>query len=284
MAARVLLQRVSPLDTPILASNVQSVKLKANSSVSSQRSLAPLATLALGGMALVPATVLAEAPAANRKPIYDDWDAPSPAAPAPRLPSTQPDSSAVPKPLPPSESEPREHTPRGPTPTDRLAVQIGRARMFLYRCAVTAEDKVNETMDSAFHLEQSFTNTLASLAPPRESGERLMPGAVYVLVAAMAGSIMTRNRIILLRASAPLALGVGAAWTVLPITMRNVSDLAWTYEQRFPAVADSHLKVREGLQRGVSFAKVHSRLGVRYVDEKVTDAREIVEGWVKQGK
>ncbi len=59
-------------------------------------------------------------------------------------------------------------------------------------------------MDKAFALEQSFTSTVASLAPPaRESGERLMPGLIYVLVAAMAGSIVTRNRNILLRSSVP---------------------------------------------------------------------------------
>ena len=263
-----------------------------------------MATLALGGMALVPATVLAEAPADKvrslllllrmlapgehaltvwqRKPIYDDVDVPSaesaPATPAKSLlPSLQ---LAAPS----DDSEPVAPKHRGPSPTDRLAVQVGRARLFLYKFAVAAEDKVNETMDSAFHLEQSFTSSIAALAPPRESGEKLMPGAIYVLVAAMAGSIITRNRNILLRATMPLALGIGAGWTVLPVTMRNVSDLAWKYEQRFPAVAESHIKLREGIQKGVSFAKVHKDVGVRYVDEKVTDAREAVEGWVKQGK
>lgn len=111
-----------------------------------------------------------------------------------------------------------------------------------------------------------------------------MPGAIYVLVASMAGSIISRNRNILLRAATPLALGIGAGWIVLPVTMRNVSDLTWRYEQRLPAVAETHLKIRESLKKSASFAKVHGDLGVRYVDDKVTDAREAVEGWVKQGK
>ncbi|OAA50084.1 Apolipoprotein O [Beauveria brongniartii RCEF 3172] len=247
-----------------------------------------LAAAALGGVALTPATAFAEAPAVDkRKPIYDDFEA----LPAP--PST-PRSS-------PLTTEPKRETsrarddddddelpvivkPRGPTPTDQLAVQIGKARLALYRTAVVAEDKVNEAMDCAFGLEQSFTRTLASLAPSRESGEKLMPGAIYVLVAAMAGSIVTRNRNVLLRATLPLAFGVGAGWAVLPVTMRNVADLAWTYEQRVPAVRDAHLQLREGLEKTASFARVHARLGVRLVDEKVTDAREIVEGWVRQGK
>jgi organizing structure protein 2 len=165
-----------------------------------------------------------------------------------------------------------------------LAVHIGRGRLALYKYAVAAENKVNETMDSAFNLEQSFTSTIASLAPSRESGEQLMPGTIYVLVAAMAGSIITRNRSIVLRASLPLALGIGAGWTVLPITMRNISDLTWKYEQRFPVVAESHIRLRKSLLNSVSFAKAHSNLGVRYVDEKVTDAREAVEGWVQKGK
>ncbi|KYK58268.1 mitochondrial protein [Drechmeria coniospora] len=251
----------------------------ASSVLLKQRSLASLATVALAGIALAPATVLAEAPTDRRRPIYDDVDLSSSPAPVSGVPS-----DAMLPPPPPTRTDDEMPKQRGPTPTERLAVHIGKARLILYKFAVSAEDKVNETMDSAFHLEQSFTNTIASLAPPRQSGERLMPGAVYVLVAAMAGSIITRKRNILLRATLPLALGIGAGWTVLPITMRNISDLAWTYEQRFPVLAESHVRIREGLKRGVSFAKVHKEVGARYVDEKVTDAREIVESWVKQGK
>lgn len=243
----------------------------------SRRSLAPLASVALGGIALAPATVFAEGPAdLKRKPIYDDVEIPS-SNPAPATPS--PADILVPR-----QPVREEVTPKSPTPTDRLAVHVGKARLALYEYAASAENKVNETMDKAFNLEQSFTSTIASLAPPRESGEQLMPGTIYVLVAAMAGSIITRNRSIVLRATVPLALGIGAGWTVLPITMRNISDLTWKYEQRFPVVAESHIRLRESLSQGVSFAKVHTKLGARYVDDKVTDARETVEGWVQKGK
>ncbi|RDA95913.1 hypothetical protein CP533_5908 [Ophiocordyceps camponoti-saundersi (nom. inval.)] len=255
-----------------------------------RRSTAPLAALALASLALTPATAMAESPAElptdKRKPIYDDvYLSTTSGSSGSLLPATK----ALP--LAPTQApqqqklvEDGEVRSTRPTPTDRLAVQIGRARVFLHRYAVAVEDRINTTMDSAFHLEQSFTDTVASLAPPRGSGERLMPGAIYVLVAAMAGTIMTRNRNFILRASVPLALGIGAGWAVLPLTMRNVSDLSWRYEQRFPAVADAHVKLREGIQDGIRLAKAHSEQGVRYVDNKVTDAREAVEGWVKQGK
>lgn len=209
--------------------------------------------------------------------MYDDLDLPA-ATPAPITP---PKTATPIVDDAPSSSE---HKPRGPSPTDRLAVQIGNARLFLYRYAVNAEDAVNSAMDSVFDLEQSFTQTIASLAPAAETGEKLMPGAIYVLVSAMAGSILTRNRNILLRSTVPLALGIGASWAVLPVTSRNVADLAWEYEKRVPVIAESHIRLRESIEKSVSFARVHGQVGVQYVDEKVTDAREAVEGWVKQGK
>lgn len=172
----------------------------------------------------------------------------------------------------------------GPTPTDRLAQQIRNARLFLYRQCCGAEDAVNRTMTRAFHLEKSFTDTVASLAPPAESGEKLMPGLVYVLVAAMAGSIVTRRSNILFRATVPTAFGVAMGWTAIPVTMTNVSDLAWKYEQRFPAVAEGHIRTREAWKNSISFARAHAQLGRQMVDDKVRSARETVEDWVSKGK
>lgn len=173
---------------------------------------------------------------------------------------------------------------RGPTPTDRLAGQIRRARLFLYHQARAAEDGVNQAADRVFGLERSFTETLASLAPSRESGERLMPGSVYVLVAAMAGSIVTRRSNILLRATVPLAFGIGAGWSLLPVTMRNCSDLLWHYELRVPVVAQAHLQTRAAIERSVYFAKLHAEVSRNYADDKVHAVRETVEDWVKKGK
>ena len=214
----------------------------------------------------------------SRKPIYDDADSLPP-----------PNSAILPSILQPTPSSPPsvetdEPKRRGPTPTDRLASQVRRARLFLYRQASTAEDGVNRTMDRVFALEKSFTSTVAGLAPPRESGERVMPGLIYVLVAAMAGSILTRRSNILLRATVPVALGIGAANVVLPLTARNVGDLAWRYEQRVPALAGAHLRTREALEKGWSFARTHTQVGKRIADEKVAAARESVEDWVKKGK
>ncbi|KAG9237604.1 mitochondrial protein-like protein [Amylocarpus encephaloides] len=228
------------------------------------------------GVALFPKTTLhAESPKVpeSRKPIYDDYED-IPAAPSKINPP--PTGSMIPSPTPSKSSS--------PTPTDRLAVQIGKTRMFIYAHVLAAENKVNQVMDSALNLESSFTSTIASLAPSPKSGEKLMPGSIYVLVAAMTGSIISRNRNIVLRVALPLAVGVGAGWVVLPVTMRNISDLVWKYEQRFPVVADSHIRTREGVEKAWRMARIHTQQAVNIVDDKVTAGREAAEGWVKKGK
>ncbi|TGJ85063.1 hypothetical protein E0Z10_g3677 [Xylaria hypoxylon] len=257
-----------------------------------QRVAAPFMAATLVGGALFPSVALAEAPPQQaqdhfplrKKPIYDNFEQtplPKSATPVPSPTSDTIPASSKPFPVPEDE---QQVASRSPTPTDRLATQIGKARLFLYKQAVSAEDGVNAAVDRAFNLERSFTSTIASLAPSRESGEQLMPGLVYVLVASMAGSIMSRNRNILLRASLPLALGISAGWVVIPVTMGNVSDLLWTYERRFPTVADTHLRTRNGIQRAWYMTRVHAELGKSYVEDKVSDARDVVEDWVKKGK
>jgi len=79
-------------------------------------------------------------------------------------------------------------------------------------------------------------------------------------------------------------VGIGAGWVVLPITMRNVSDLLWKYEQKFPAVADGHLRTRAGIEKAWHMARVHTQQAVNIVDDKVTGARQTAEDWVKKGK
>lgn len=139
-------------------------------------------------------------------------------------------------------------------------------------------------MTHALHLESSFTSTIASLTPAPESHEHLFPDGLYVLVATMAGSIVTRNRNILLRASVPLAVGIGAGWIVLPYTMRNVGDLGWSFEERVPVVAENHVRVRAAVKEGWRQAKMRGEMVGQWTDERVGDGREAVEGWVRKGR
>ena len=200
----------------------------------------------------------------HRKPIYDE--------PPDNLPPNHTSSSSIP-------SEPAK-----PTPTDRLAEQIRHARLYLHGHAASLEDHTNGLLSRAFSLEHSFTSTVASLAPPKSSNERLMPGAIYVLIAAMGSSILVRNRNFLVRWTVPFAVGIGTAWAVIPITSRNVGDLVWKYEERFPVVADTHTRVSEGVKNFVQTGVAHSKMGAAMLEGKVGDVRKSIEDWVSKGK
>ncbi|CAO2656130.1 Nn.00g049330.m01.CDS01 [Neocucurbitaria sp. VM-36] len=236
-----------------------------------QRAVVPAMAALSAAAIFAPGTVHAEerpADIINRKPIYDEMPLDTT---APTLPEASNPSSA------PSESY-------RPTPTDRLAVQIGRARMALYQQAVRGEQAVDNALTETLRLEHSFTSTIRSLGPPKESGEKLFPGALYVLVASMAGSIVTRNRNILLRASVPAVVGIAAANFVLPITTKNVGDLIWTYEERFPVLADTHLRTKERITSFIETGKAHAGMTAGMVEGKLADTRESLEGWVRKGR
>ena len=111
-----------------------------------------------------------------------------------------------------------------------------------------------------------------------------MPGLLYVLVSAMAGSIVSRNRGILLRATVPLAVGIGAGYVVLPHTMRNVGDLVWRYEEKVPVLAMNHVRLRGAAEETWRQTVVHGRLAGAWADEKVRVGREAIEDWVRKGK
>ena len=181
-------------------------------------------------------------------------------------------------------NQPQDSTARSPSPTDRLAEQIKASRLFLHGYAAKAEDAVNRGMDRFMDAEHSFTSTVASLAPPKETNEKLMPGGIYVLVATMAGSIISRNRNILFRLATPLITGVVTAHYVIPRTTRNVENLIWNYEERVPVIRDNHLRISQGIRHFIETGKAHSQMGMAMAEEKVQDARQSVEGWVKKGR
>ncbi len=143
---------------------------------------------------------------------------------------------------------------------------------------------MNTGMDKFMDAEHSFTSTITSLAPPKESNEKLLPGGIYVLVAAMAGSIISRNRNILIRFVTPIITGVATAHYVVPRTTKNVGDLIWRYEQKYPVVRDNHLRVTERVRHFIETGKAHSQMGLAIAEDRVHGVRESVQDWVKKGR
>lgn len=139
-------------------------------------------------------------------------------------------------------------------------------------------------MSAFLAKEQNFTSTITSLAPSPQTGEQIMPGALYVLVASMAGSILSRNRNILLRATTPAAVGLGAAYVVLPYTMKNVGELMWSFEEKSEFVAVNHLRIRGALIEGWNQAKIRSKRTRNWSEEVVKEGRVAIEQWVRKSQ
>jgi organizing structure protein 2 len=98
----------------------------------------------------------------------------------------------------------------------------------------------------------------------------------------MAGSIVSRNRGIFLRTTTPLTLGTVAAWTLLPVTMRNISDLIWDYEKKAPALADAHLRIRNRIEYTWATSVAHSQMARSMLEEKIGEGRGKLEELIKQ--
>ncbi|CUS07999.1 unnamed protein product [Tuber aestivum] len=170
-----------------------------------------------------------------------------------------------------------------PTPTDRLAAEIRKARLFLHAHTVFLQKHIDLAFSSYLSYEHSITTTISSLAPPKSSEEKVVPGVLYVAVSTMAGSIIARNRMFPIRALTPVLIGIGAGRYFLPETTRNVGNLVWEWEKMVPRVAERHLLVQHGIEEAVRASGKAVRDGRKVVDENVSRGRSIVEGWVKKG-
>ncbi|EEH38190.1 hypothetical protein PAAG_01111 [Paracoccidioides lutzii Pb01] len=220
----------------------------------------------------------------HRKPIYED-ESPAVLAEKPQSgPQSQPQSQFQEKePQQPFLSTKTLRRSFATSTGDLLAPQVRQARLFLYSHALVAENKFNNALSRALNTETRIANAIASLAPSRESGERLLPGSIYVLVASMAGSIVSRNRGIFLRTTTPLAVGIVAAWTLLPVTMQNVSNLVFEYEKKIPGVAEKHVQLRNAAEDSWRRAVAHSGYGRVWMERKIGQGRGRLEEWVRKG-
>ncbi|EPS44213.1 hypothetical protein H072_1790 [Dactylellina haptotyla CBS 200.50] len=225
-------------------------------------------------------TVYAEEPnLSSKKSIYDDYTPPAP------TPSTPPRSSFPSLPSlgfgSPSEEESTE--PKA-TPTERLASQIGVGRKVLHTEVTKVQRHLDRLFDKYLHIEHSVTTTVADLAPSHRSGETIIPGAIFVAISAMAGSVVARRRMFPVRFLTPVITGVAASWYFLPETSRNVGNLAWKWEQKVPQVAETHMAIRNGVVDGWKATTDGYKSARGYVEDSTSSARRTIEGWVKTSK
>lgn len=110
-------------------------------------------------------------------------------------------------------------------------------RESVYGAYTSTEEYLNDGKERAYQTERQVTSTVSSL---HNKSEDLLPNSIYIVIAALSGSIIARRRGVVARAFLPVALGLGAFKYLLPQTFANTSAFLWKVEQRsFPELADT---------------------------------------------
>lgn len=90
----------------------------------------------------------------------------------------------------------------------------------------------------------------------KATDEDLTPGVLFVGVAALTGSILARNRSIILRIALPPTLFLVSMNHLLPKTSSNISSYISTLERAHaPALADAHEQLNESIASGSATAR-----------------------------
>lgn len=133
-----------------------------------------------------------------------------------------------------------------------------------------ADMAARAAVDKVVSAERAIERTVKSLAPQHE---RLIPGAIYVAVIGLSGSIVARNRALPIRFLTPLALFALSARLILPETYGKVGNLVYTWEAHLPPVRKAHDETRERIAAGLWKA-----------GEVVEDAEHLLDGAVQGSK
>ncbi|PVU86425.1 hypothetical protein BB560_006721 [Smittium megazygosporum] len=117
-------------------------------------------------------------------------------------------------------------------PPTRLELYVKKCREYVSGKVGEAKSESQKLVSKLHEYENEAINSVNSV---RGQNESFLPGAVYVSVAAMAGSIIFRKSNILVRFCSPLVFGTTATYFAFPDTFKNVySKLSESY----PVLAD----------------------------------------------
>ncbi|KAF6749873.1 apolipo protein O-domain-containing protein, partial [Ephemerocybe angulata] len=154
-----------------------------------------------------------------------------------------------------------------------LEEQIGAVRRQVQGVYADGHSYVQGWISKWIGIEHAVENRVKSIISPHES---LTPGLLYVGVATLTGSILTRTRALPTRILLPPLFLVFSARHFLPNTTANLGEYLGNLEEVYlPTLAEKH-----------EVAKAHSEMAWERVKEKTVGVRrkvdEGVEGWVEK--
>lgn len=151
-----------------------------------------------------------------------------------------------------------------------LEKQIGTLRRQVTATYRDAHAQVQGLISKWIGVEHAVENRVKAIISPEES---LTPGILYVGVATLSGSIITRSRALPLRIIFPPVLLAISANHFLPKTTANLSEyLGSLEEQYFPAVAQKH-----------AVANAHTAMTWERIKEATASGRSSIYGGVVTG-
>ncbi|KAJ3817083.1 apolipo protein O-domain-containing protein [Lentinula raphanica] len=151
-----------------------------------------------------------------------------------------------------------------------LEKQIGVVRKQVTATYRDGYKKVQGLVDRWIGIEMAVENRVKSLMSSEES---LTPSVLYIGVATLTGSILTRSRSLPLRLTFPPLLFAVSSYHFLPKTTTNVTSYFGSLEDRYlPSLAEKH-----------DIAKAHSEMTWERTKEMIQRARNNFEGGVVGG-
>ncbi|KAJ3785771.1 apolipo protein O-domain-containing protein [Lentinula aff. detonsa] len=151
-----------------------------------------------------------------------------------------------------------------------LERQIGVVRRQVTATYRDGYKQVQGLVDRWIGMETAVENRLKSLMSPDES---LTPSVLYIGVATLTGSILTRSRSLPLRLTVPPLLLALSSSHFLPKTTSNVTSYFGSLEDKYlPSLAEKH-----------NIAKAHSEMTWERAKEMIERARNNFEGGVVGG-
>ncbi|KAF5390005.1 hypothetical protein D9757_003854 [Collybiopsis confluens] len=176
-------------------------------------------------------------------------------------------------------SEQKEKLPIYPQPDTEIVLQevpselerqIGAFRRQATSTYRDAHAQVQGVVSKWIGVEHAVEHRVKSIISPEES---LTPGILYVGVATLSGSIITRNRSLPLRMIFPPLLLALSANHFLPKTTHNLSEYLSTLEDHyFPTLAQKH-----------AVANAHTAMTWERIKDATRSGRDSMYGGVVKG-
>ncbi|CAI4062927.1 hypothetical protein SKDZ_07G4750 [Saccharomyces kudriavzevii ZP591] len=138
--------------------------------------------------------------------------------------------------------------------------------------------KVDNVVGKYYAREKSFTSTIGNLHT--DPKEHLIPGLSSTLVAFMAGSVLTRKRTWLLRATMPFVLGSCCFAYAMPNTFKNTMDLIHDLEKNaFPNLVQRQDHVWGEIKRLSNASIKYYNDAKKWLEKDVEKKGDTIKDW-----